>query len=92
MMSDTELRTWTQQIDAATYTCSNNPRLVQLDALNAALGSDMLWWAESLSEAGLKRIVENLLCLGIYAGAKDKAAEGMNTPFPRLALLHDHRF
>ncbi|KUI53045.1 hypothetical protein VP1G_10539 [Cytospora mali] len=31
--------------DGKTYLCSTDLSCLQLDALNAALGSDMLWWA-----------------------------------------------
>ncbi len=49
------------------YLCSTNPAYLQLDAIQAALGSDMLWWASALDSTSLKSMVDHSLCLGIYA-------------------------
>jgi hypothetical protein len=64
-----ELRTWTRQLPSdgnRTYTISTDPSLIQLDALDAAFRSDMLYWAQPLSPEALKLCVEQSLCLGLY--------------------------
>ncbi|KAK4157074.1 hypothetical protein C8A00DRAFT_40557 [Chaetomidium leptoderma] len=64
-----ELRAWTRQSkdqDNLIYTISTDPSLIQLDALDAAFRSDMLYWAKPLSPAQLKLCVEQSLCLGLY--------------------------
>lgn len=49
------------------YLCSTNPAYLQLDAVQAAIGSDMLWWASALDNASVKKMVDHSLCLGLYA-------------------------
>lgn len=67
-MASVEHKTWTYGDGAArTYLCSTDPGLLQLDALNAALGSDMLWWAKALPEDRLQTLVNNCLIIGLYS-------------------------
>ncbi|KAK4127273.1 hypothetical protein N657DRAFT_611730 [Parathielavia appendiculata] len=66
-----ELRTWTRQIPGddhrtCTYIISTDPSLIQLDALNAALGSDMIYWAQPVPLETLRLCVEQSLCFGLY--------------------------
>ncbi len=61
-----DLRTWTKQHGDTIYTCSTDPKLIQVDAFNAALGSDLIWWARSLDPEAARQCVENSLCWGIY--------------------------
>lgn len=75
------LRTWTRQPtedskshSRTTYTISTDPSLIQLDALNAAFQSDMLYWAQPLPLETLRLCVERSLCFGLYAhGGKPQA-------------------
>lgn len=67
-MASPEHKTWTYGDGAArTYLCSTDPGLLQLDALNAALGSDMLWWAKPLPEDRLQTLVDNCMIIGLYS-------------------------
>ncbi|RYP17713.1 hypothetical protein DL767_009955 [Monosporascus sp. MG133] len=66
MPPENELRTWTCQIGDFTYTVSTDPRLVQLDEINAAFALDMVYWAKPLPLQQLRRCVENCLCFGLY--------------------------
>lgn len=67
-MASVEHKTWTYGDGAArTYLCSTDPGLLQLDALNAALGSDMLWWAKALPEDRLQTLVNNCMIIGLYS-------------------------
>ncbi|KAK7703631.1 hypothetical protein SLS64_008944 [Diaporthe eres] len=67
-MASVEHKTWTYGDGAArTYLCSTDPGLLQLDALNAALGSDMLWWAKALPEDRLQTLINNCLIIGLYS-------------------------
>jgi hypothetical protein len=63
-----EYRTWTRQLpeDEQTYTISTDPSLIQLDALNAAFHSDMVYWANPMSPEALKLCIEQSLCFGLY--------------------------
>jgi hypothetical protein len=76
MLPPHELRTWTRQITGDdnrtyTYTISTDPSLIQLDALDAAFRSDMLYWAQPLSPEALKLCVEQSLCFGLYVHEHD---------------------
>ncbi|GAB1315868.1 hypothetical protein MFIFM68171_06078 [Madurella fahalii] len=66
MPPEDELRVWTRQVDKLTYTCSTDPRLIQLGAVNAAFSSDMVYWAKPLAPEALKRCIEQSLCFGLY--------------------------
>ncbi|KAH7000747.1 hypothetical protein EDB80DRAFT_895880 [Ilyonectria destructans] len=48
------------------YLISTDPSLLQIKAINKALGSDAVWWAGELPEDALHEAVRNSLCLGIY--------------------------
>ncbi|KAJ9151383.1 hypothetical protein NKR23_g3080 [Pleurostoma richardsiae] len=67
MAAERDIRSWYRQVGDTTYLCSSDPALLQLDAFNAALGSEMLWWARSLSEDSLKKIVDSCLLIALYA-------------------------
>lgn len=59
-------KSWMQQCAGNTYICSTNPNILDLHALNNALGSDMLWWASTLPEDRLKVMANNCLILALY--------------------------
>lgn len=48
------------------YLLSTDPKLLQVDAINAALGSDMIWWASDLPAVALLKALKNSLCFGLY--------------------------
>ncbi|CAG8938250.1 unnamed protein product [Penicillium salamii] len=48
------------------YLVSTDPELLQVEAVNAALGSDMVWWAGDLPEAALREALNKSLCFGLY--------------------------
>ena len=62
-----EIHSWTRQDGDVTYTISTDPALIQVDALDDALSSDLLWWCEGLGHETLRKVVEHSLCFGIYA-------------------------
>lgn len=71
-------KNWTLQgagIADTTYLCSTDPEILDLNALNTALGSDMLWWATALPEERLKVLVDNCLIFGLYL--VDTTCKGM---------------
>ncbi|KAH7368153.1 hypothetical protein B0T11DRAFT_326358 [Plectosphaerella cucumerina] len=49
------------------YLLSTKPELIQPDAFNAALASDLIWWAKPLPRDQLLKALSNSLCLGLYA-------------------------
>lgn len=67
MPPEDQLRTWTRRVGDLTYTVSTDPRLIQLDAVNAAFASDMVYWAQPLAPETLRRCIEQSLCFGLYA-------------------------
>ncbi|KAL2016920.1 hypothetical protein VTK56DRAFT_2837 [Thermocarpiscus australiensis] len=75
MTPEDEIRSWTRQVGALTYTCSTDPRRIQLDAVNAAFASDMVYWAKPLPPEALKRCVDQSLCFGLYV-QKEKEGQG----------------
>lgn len=68
MTTESQYKSWSQTgPDGTAYLCSTDPELIDLGALNAALGSDMLWWANALAEDRLKKMVDNCLILGLIS-------------------------
>ncbi|KAK3945509.1 GNAT family N-acetyltransferase [Diplogelasinospora grovesii] len=63
-----DIKKWSRPLaENRLYTISTDRNLVQLDALNAAFGSDLLWWAKPLADDEmLKRMLDNSLCFGLY--------------------------
>ena len=48
------------------FVVSTNKSLLQPQAINAALGSDLLWWAKALPEDQLQTMLDNTFCFGLY--------------------------
>lgn len=48
------------------YLVSTDSELLQVEAVNAALGSDMVWWAGELPTAALQEALRSSLCFGVY--------------------------
>ncbi|KAL2197889.1 hypothetical protein P885DRAFT_76597 [Corynascus similis CBS 632.67] len=75
-----EIRTWTRQLpDKTTYTISTDPSLIQLDAINAAFATDMVYWAGPLPLPILKRCIEQSLCFGLYVHGEEDQSKDQNT-------------
>lgn len=87
MLPVSELKSWHREVDGVKYLCTTDPRHIQLGALNAALSSDMLWWARALPETHLKRIVEHSLCFGLYV-EKPSPRTGSADGTPLQAVIH----
>jgi len=50
------------------FLISIDPSLIQPASVNAAFGSDMLYWCKPIAdEALLKEMLNNSLCFGVYA-------------------------
>ncbi|KAE8366455.1 hypothetical protein BDV27DRAFT_143631 [Aspergillus caelatus] len=58
------------------YLVSTDPDLLQVDAVNAALGSEMVWWAGDLPAAALQEALHSSLCLGLYQKAPMETPNG----------------
>ncbi|GLA74671.1 hypothetical protein AtubIFM55763_005917 [Aspergillus tubingensis] len=56
------------------YLISTDPALLQVDTINAAPGSDMVWWAGDLPVDALKRALDGSLCFGLYQKAPGDSA------------------
>ncbi|KAF5019799.1 hypothetical protein F66182_8168 [Fusarium sp. NRRL 66182] len=56
----------TQAWDRGNYRVSTDPELLQVDAINAALSSDMVWWAGDLPADALREALRNSVCFGLY--------------------------
>jgi len=48
------------------YLVSTDRSLLQLDAINDAFGSGLMFWTKKMPEEQLKSTIENSLCLGLY--------------------------
>lgn len=70
------IRSWTREVDNTIYTCSTDPSLVDLAALNTALASDTVWWGRDLPEEALKRMVEHSYNFALYATEKGCSEQG----------------
>ncbi|OAA59875.1 gcn5-related n-acetyltransferase [Niveomyces insectorum RCEF 264] len=67
------------------FLCSSDPALIQLDALGAAMASDLLWWASPLEPETLAALVANSVCLGVYHLQNAEDERGAMVGFARLA-------
>ncbi|KAJ2896936.1 putative GNAT family N-acetyltransferase [Zalerion maritima] len=48
------------------YVVSSDREHVQLDALNDAFGSDIIWWADRYPEDVLRKLVDTSMCFGVF--------------------------
>lgn len=48
------------------YLVSCDPDLIQVDSVNAAFDSDVMWWARELPRDKMQKALRNSLCLGLY--------------------------
>ncbi|KAI5866002.1 hypothetical protein GGS23DRAFT_364026 [Durotheca rogersii] len=62
MVLETTPRNWYR----GEYLVSTEPQLIQVEAVNAAMDSDLMWWAQGLPGAEIKKALHNSLCLGLY--------------------------
>jgi hypothetical protein len=62
MMNITQPQNWTR----GDYLVSTDPDLLQVDAINAALSSDMVWWAGDLPRDALWNALRSSICFGLY--------------------------
>ncbi|KNG89666.1 hypothetical protein ANOM_002339 [Aspergillus nomiae NRRL 13137] len=61
------------------YLVSTDPDLLQVDAVNAALGSEMVWWAGDLPAAALQEALHSSLCFGLYQKTPIETSNGTKT-------------
>ncbi len=61
--SHTKHRTWTRD----GFLISTDPSLIPIQALNAAFGTDMLYWAKPLPEDTIRQMLDNSLSFGLYS-------------------------
>ena len=82
MPLDTVLRSWKRNGGGEgeeEYLVSTDHALLQVDEINAAFGSDVMWWARALPRDALLHALGNSLCFGLYhvgAGAGGDAGAG----------------
>ncbi|EWY99891.1 hypothetical protein FOYG_03820 [Fusarium oxysporum NRRL 32931] len=57
-----DIRSW----DRGNYRVSTDPGLLQVDAINTALSSDMVWWAGDLPADALWKALRKSVCFGLY--------------------------
>ncbi len=84
-----ELRTWTLRHpdDNNTYTVSTDPSLLDLNAINDAFASDMLYWAKPMDPDTLRLSVDQSLCFGLYLADNGPFSPSqLPPPFPFTQL------
>lgn len=67
-------RTWTRD----TYLISTDPLLIPIADLNSAFASDLVYWANPLSEDIMRKTLDSSLCFGLYD--TKPTADVPNTP------------
>lgn len=74
--------TWTRE----GFLISTDPALIDIKALNTALGSDYMYWAKELPEDVLRTTLENSLNFGLYdtSNSPNPANEGDPSKPPPL--------
>jgi hypothetical protein len=69
-------REWTR----SNLLISTKPELIQPQAVQAAFDSEFMYWTKPMSEDGLKRMLANSLCFGLYdISAQDKCMVSLPT-------------
>ncbi|KAI1824274.1 hypothetical protein F4861DRAFT_271003 [Xylaria intraflava] len=63
MVLEVEPRSWYR----GEFLVSTEQRLLQVDAIRNAMGSELMWWAQALPRDVLSKALHNSLCLGLYA-------------------------
>ncbi|KAI0417813.1 hypothetical protein F5X98DRAFT_374443 [Xylaria grammica] len=48
------------------FLLSTEQRLLQVDAIHEAMGSDVFWWAQAIPRDALLETLQNSLCFGLY--------------------------
>lgn len=76
------------------FMISTAQQLIQLDAVNEAMGSDMMYWAKKMEPKALKKMLGRSLCFGLYElpeGASQVAGKlpscALNTVSPDTHLI-----
>jgi hypothetical protein len=62
MVLETEPKNWYRD----GFLVSTEKSLIQVDAINEAMGSEIMWWAQKLPKEALQKALDNSLCLGLY--------------------------
>lgn len=86
MPPPSELKAWTRTNDGH-YLCTTDPKYIDLAALNAALDSEMIWWAGPLDDVGLRTMVDHSLCISLYHMKEQDCIPGGNHALPLSSLL-----
>lgn len=62
-----EVRTFSRTTkDDRQYTCTTDPKCIDLMALSAALDSELIWWAGPLNKEDLRKMVDHSWCFSLY--------------------------
>jgi hypothetical protein len=62
------------------FLVSTSKALLQPSAINAAFGTDYIYWARPLEESLLKKMLDRSLCFGIYElGSSSQDGEGQDS-------------
>ncbi|KAI8631218.1 hypothetical protein F5Y19DRAFT_473616 [Xylariaceae sp. FL1651] len=62
MVLEIEPRNWYRE----GYLVSTEQRLLQVDAVREAMGSELMWWAQALPGDLMQKALHNSLCFGLY--------------------------
>ncbi|KAL4908611.1 hypothetical protein BDW74DRAFT_175294 [Aspergillus multicolor] len=57
---------WTKQTTNNSFSISTDKTLLSLHAINTALASDTIYWANPLPEESLQAMINNSFCFGLY--------------------------
>jgi hypothetical protein len=68
------------------FLISTNPSLIQPTAVNAAFGSNLMYWTKAMDEEALKKMLAGSLCFGVYALPESSS----NIAGPSSSLLPAH--
>ncbi|CAK7203336.1 hypothetical protein SEUCBS139899_006067 [Sporothrix eucalyptigena] len=66
------------------FLCSSDTSRINLDALHAAMASNLLWWAKPLARPQLVAMVNNSVCLAVYHLKSPDDETGEMIGFARL--------
>ena len=69
------------------FLMSTSSKLLQPSAINAAFASDLIYWTKGMSEDGMKKMLSNSLCFGVYALPKISSELAGTFSYPSFRKL-----
>jgi ribosomal protein S18 acetylase RimI-like enzyme len=84
-MLEYKIRNWYRD----NFLVSTDRSLIQIDAVNEAMGSDLMWWAQGLPRDEARRAINNAMCFGLYELPESSSAIAGTLPSRSQSLIRE---